>query len=155
MWEYNRGNDREKWEEGGEGEISLVERRGEERRNVHFSISAARFRIDSRRSGCRIRGAARRGDRLCKYYASGAIVRSACVLCSACGLCKYTAYANRSRGLNACSQPRVSSSARRRILRSLHSSLSQLSIAKSPLDKCHRFICKYRVPLHLAESEGI
>lgn len=62
--------------------------------------------MNSRRSGC-----TRRGDRPCKYYASGAIVRSACVLCSTSGLCKYTAYANRRR-LNACSQPRVSSSAR-------------------------------------------
>lgn len=67
-----------------------------------LSDKRARFEtgMDSRRSCIRT---TRRGDRLCKYYASGAIVRSTCVLCSASGLCKYTVYANLCRGLNACS----------------------------------------------------
>lgn len=57
------------------------------------------------------------------------------VLLAAYANARRPAYANRRFGLNACSQTRVSSSARRRILRLLHFSLSQLSIAQSSLGK--------------------
>lgn len=77
------------------------------------------------------------GDRLCKYYASGAIVRFACVLCSASSLCKYTPYANR-RGLNACSRSRVLC-----LGRPDPSFILTFAIIdrEPPLDECHRSDC--------------
>jgi len=86
------------------------------------------------------------GDRLCKY-ASGAIVRFACALCSASGLCKYTPYANRQRGLNACSQSRVSAVGP---LSSISFSLSLLSIV-SRYSRQVPSISRVRVLPHFAE----